>query len=142
MQSRVRGVDVSTSGVPTRIKVVAWSCILLGAIALARTAVLLSQGEVSLDPAALLLFAGIALLLGLTRFRMWISVYIAYVVTLVIVGLSLVLARSFDRIVVGGLVIESWPGALTALIFVVALALAAFWALYSSPRPRSDAAAH
>jgi len=64
------------------------------------------------------------------------------VVTLVIVGLSLVLARSFDRIVVGGLVIEAWPEALTALIFVVALALTAFWALYSSPRPRSDAAAH
>lgn len=125
-----------------RMRVVAWSCVLFGAISLARTSVLLSQGEVSFDPAALLLLAGIALLFGWIRFRMWISVYIASIAALAIVGLSLVLARSIDRIVIGGLAIEAWPGALSALIFVVALASATFWALYSSPRPRSDGVSH
>lgn len=133
---------MNTGRIPMRIRVVAWSCILFGAIALAKTSVLLSRGEVSLDPAALLLAAGIALLLGWIRFRMWISVYIACIAALAIVDLSLVLARSLDRIVIGGLVIETWPGVLTALIFVVVLAVAAFWALFSSPRSRSDAASH
>ncbi|MDO9557318.1 MAG: hypothetical protein Q7J82_07035 [Coriobacteriia bacterium] len=124
------------------MRVAAWSCVLFGAIALAKTLVLLFRGEVSFDPTVLLLLAGIALLFGWIRFRMWIIAYIASIATLAIVGLSLVLARSLDRIVIGGLVIRAWQGALTALIIVVALASAAFWALYSSPRARSDAASH
>jgi len=125
------------------MRVVAWSCILFGAAALAKASVLLSRGEVSLNSAALLLPAGIALLLGLIRVRMLIGVYVALIATRAIVGLSLVLVGSLDGIVIGGLTIEAWPETLTALILVVALASGALWALYSSPRPRSsDATSH
>lgn len=125
---------MGTNGIPRRMRVVAWVCILLGTVALARTSILLARGVVSLDPAALLPLAAIALLLGRIRFRIFIGFYIAFTAALAIVGLLLVLTRSLDRIVIAGLAIEAWPGAVIALILVVALATAAFWALYTAPR--------
>lgn len=125
---------MGVSKAPPRMRVVAWLCVLLGAIALGRSLVQLNRGVVGFDPVVLLLPAGIALLLGWVRFRMWISVYVAYVATLAIAGISFLLAGDLDRIVVGGLTVATRLGAFIALIFIVAFASVVFWALYTHPK--------
>lgn len=119
---------------PLRVRVAAWICVAVGAIALAAVVIsTIREGHLGFDAAVLLLPAGFAILQGHGPSRRWVLFFLGLVVSIATALTLLVMYSSVVTFSLAGLEVETPSQALMTLVALIGISFWFAWALYSRP---------